>query len=144
MTENFLKYENSFTASMSDLWWDRVLNNSFGACIENFMDNRYTFKNGISIFVSETTMHSVYKYALQSQKPTLARYQALLDCLQFEKSHTGENVGNWLHEMHKGVRHKMDFIGSHVVDGAYNAGKYIEVIEWKTQGERPQNIVTAK
>ena len=31
-----------------------------------------------------------------------------------------------------------------MVDGAYSSGKYVEVIEWQTQGKRPQKIVTAK
>ena len=31
-----------------------------------------------------------------------------------------------------------------MVDGAYNPGKYVEVIVWQTQGELPQKIVTAK
>ena len=74
-------------------------------------------------------MKYVYKDALQSPKPTLARCQALLDFVHFEKYHTGENVGNWLHEIHKGFGCKPDFIGSQVVDGVYNAGKYAEVIE---------------
>ena len=29
-----------------------------------------------------------------------------------------------------------------MVDGAYNSGKSIEVLEWQTQGGRPQKIVT--
>ena len=48
-----------------------------------------------------------------------------------------------LHAIHKRVWYKPYFIGSHVVDGAYNAGKSVEVLEWQTQGERPHKIVTA-
>ena len=83
MTENFLEYDTSFIASRSDFWWDIVRKNYFGVCIENFMTNRYTFKNGHSIFVSDTTMKFVYKYVLRSPKPTLARCQALLGFLHF-------------------------------------------------------------
>ena len=43
------------------------------------MANRYTFNNELSLFISETTMDSVYKDALRSPKPTLACCQSLLD-----------------------------------------------------------------
>ena len=108
------------------------------------MANRYTFKNGISILVSDTIMESIYKYALLSPKSALAHCQALLDFVHSKKSHIGEKVGNWINAIQEGVRRKPYFIVVHVVDVAYNAGKYIEVLEWQTQGERLQKIVTAK
>ena len=61
MTEKFLKYETSFVASTSDFWWDIVRKKSFGARIGKFVANRHMFKNGLSIFVSDTTIKSVYK-----------------------------------------------------------------------------------
>ena len=61
MTEKFLKYETSFVASTSDFWWDIVCKKSFGARIGKFVANRHMFKNGLSIFVSDTTIKSVYK-----------------------------------------------------------------------------------
>ena len=64
MTENFLKYDTLFFASASDLLWDIVRKKSIGACVGTFVSNRYTFNNVISIFVSDTTMKSVYKYEL--------------------------------------------------------------------------------
>ena len=64
MTENFLKYETSFVSSTSDFCWDRARNKSFVECIENFMTNRYAFKNGLSIFLLDTAMKSVYRNAL--------------------------------------------------------------------------------
>ena len=64
MTENFLKYETSFIASTSEFWLYEVCNNTFDACIGTFMANRHTFNNGIFLFVSDTTMKSVYKDAL--------------------------------------------------------------------------------
>ena len=118
MTENFLKYKTSFVASMSNFWWDSCRKKQFGAFIGKFMSNRYTFKNGLSLFVLNTTMKTVYKDALRSPNPTVSRRQDLLDFVHFEKLHTGENVGNWLHEIHKLVGCKPDFIGSHVVGGA--------------------------
>ena len=30
-----------------------------------------------------------------------------------------------------------------MVDGAYNYGKYVDVLQWQTQGDLPQKIVTA-
>ena len=64
MTENFLKYETSFVASTSELWWDIVSKNSVVAYIGYFMANRYTFKNGGFLFFFDTTMKSIYKDAL--------------------------------------------------------------------------------
>ena len=144
MTENLLKYETSFVALTSDFWGDRVRKKSFGVCIGNFMDNRYKFKNRLSIFVLDTTMKFIYKDVLRYPNPTLSCCQALFDFIHFRKYHTEESFGNWLYAIHKGVGYKPDFIGSHVVDSAYNPGKYVDVLEWKTQGEHPQKIVTSK
>ena len=66
---------------------------------------------------------------IQSPKPTLAHFQALIDFVCFKKSYTGEKFGNLLHSIHKGVMYNPGFIGSHMVGGAYNSGKYVEVIE---------------
>ena len=128
MTENFLKYETSSVASTSIFWWVRVCKKCFGACIGNSMANIYTFNNGLSIFVSDTTINSVYKDALKYPNTTLARCKALLDFVHVEKSHTGDNIGNWLHAIHKGVGCKLAIIGSHVVNSAYNAGKSVKVL----------------
>lgn len=46
LKELYLLYTESFVASTSDFWWHPVMKQSFGACIANFMANRYSFKNG--------------------------------------------------------------------------------------------------
>ena len=58
LMELYLLYGESFVASTSDFWWDRVRNQSFGACILNFMAKRYTLLNGMSLFMSDTTLAS--------------------------------------------------------------------------------------
>ena len=61
-----------------------------------------------------------------------------------ECSHTGNNVGDWLHKTHASVGCEPSFIGTVVVDGASNAGKSVERLEFLTQDERPQKIVVEK
>ena len=107
------------------------------------MANRYTVNNCLSLFVLDTTMKSIYKDALRSPNPTLARGQALLDFVNLGKARTGDNVGNWIHAIQKGVGCNPVFVGIHIVDGAYNSGKYVKVLEWQTQGGIPQKIVTS-
>ena len=53
----------------------------------------------------------------------------------------GKIIGTWLEESHDNIGCKAEYIGSHVVDGASNAGKSVEVLEWNTRGERSQKIV---
>jgi len=61
-----------------------------------------------------------------------------------ECSHTGKNVGDWLHKTHASVGCEPSFIGTVVVDGASNAGKSVERLEILTQDERSQKIVVEK
>ena len=61
-----------------------------------------------------------------------------------ECSCTGNNVGDWLHKTHASVGCEPTFIGTVVVDGASNAGKYVERLEILNQDERPQKIVVEK
>ena len=75
---------------------------SFGACITNFMANKYRFKNGISLFMSDTTFSLMTEgevsEMLHSKVPTLDRCQALCDFVLFDLNHTGDEIGRWLED----------------------------------------------
>jgi len=76
--------------------------------------------------------------------PKLADVKIMEAILHLECSHTGENVGHWLHKTHLSVGCESSYIGTVVVDGASNAGKSVEILEIITQDERPQKIVVEK
>jgi len=137
---------NSFVASSSDFWDHPNWKKSFGAVMANFIANCYAFKNGQLLAISDTTLKKMKKSGdanklLMSTEPKEQRVQALLNFEHFDKPKTGENIGAWLEESHENVGCKAEYIGSHVVDGASNAGKSVEVLEWNTKGERSQKIV---
>ena len=59
ISEGYLNFNNSFVSSTSDFWWDKVKHQSYGACILNFMAKRYKFRNGRSVFVSDSTRKTI-------------------------------------------------------------------------------------
>eukprot|EP00956_Cyclotella_meneghiniana_P032568 scaffold90139_cov76-Cyclotella_meneghiniana.AAC.1 len=76
--------------------------------------------------------------------PIILRLQMLLDFICFELQKTGYNIGMWLELCHNNTSIKPDYIGSHVVDGAGNAGASAATLELVTADERSQKIVTDK
>ncbi len=50
-------------------------------------------------------------------------------------------IGDWLTNVHKMFVIKPEYIGSHTVDGAANAGKFVVVLEWNTNDGRSQKII---
>ena len=142
VTESFIEFGNSFVASTSDFWHHPVWKTSFGASVSNFMKNGYQFKNGLFLAVAQTTLPSVISGdLLRSEKGTLHRCQALLDFCMWTQPKTGELIGNWLEECHNAVGCKPGYITSHIVDGAANAAKSLQSLQWNTSKERPQKIV---
>ena len=111
MMELYLLYGESFVASISDFWWDRVRKQSFCACILNFMAKRYTLQNNMSLFMLDTTLASFssednrqgWMTVLGSLAPTLSNCQALGDMVLFDTEHSGAKVGSWLEDGHRGV-----------------------------------------
>jgi hypothetical protein len=81
---------------------------------------------------------------LASTVPEDHRLQALLNFEHFDKPKNGENIGAWLEDSHESVGCKAEYIGSHTVDGASNAGKSVRSLEWNTRGQRSQKIVATK
>jgi hypothetical protein len=53
----------------------------------------------------------------------------------------GHNIGVWLESCHRGIGCKPDYIGSHTVDGAGNAGASVTFLELNTSDERSQKII---
>ena len=152
MMELYLLYGESFVASTSDFWWDRVRKQSFGACILNFMAKRYTLLNGMSLFMSDTTLASFsskdhprgWTSVLRSPAPTLSRCQAIGDMVIFDTEHSGAEVGAWLDDAHRGVGCKPSYVGSHTVDGDSTAGKSVEILKWRTKDDRATQITSSK
>ena len=52
--------------------------------------------------------------------PTVDRSQALPNLKSWYITKTGDNIDQWLEEIHKVVGCKPEYIGSHIVDGASN------------------------
>jgi hypothetical protein len=63
-----------------------------------------------------------------------------LDFLCYTLNKTGHNIGVWLESCHRGIGCKPDYIGSHAVDGAGNAGASVMFLELNTSDERSQKI----
>ncbi len=76
--------------------------------------------------------------------PTIKRCQALLDFLQFDLPKIGQNIGVYLDNIYVDAGCTASYIGSHVIDGALNAGASVEVLEWQTNGDRSQKIIAGK
>lgn len=145
LSELYLKYTSSFVSSNSDFWWDPVRKTSFGAIVANFMAKQYHLNNGLCLFVSETTLKRTDdKAVFRNLDGKTSRCGALLDFLNFSASHTGENIGNWLHISHERHGCKPDYIGSHVVDGAANAGKAVGLMELMTRESRSSKLAADK
>lgn len=146
--EGFLKYRNSFIASTSDFWHDPMRKMSFGAAIANIMTNHYRFCNGLTLAVSQTTFEAMMRdkciQLISIMTPIILRLQMLLDFLCFVYEKTGYNIGIWLEENHRAIGIKPDYIGSHTVDGAGNAGASVATLELHTSEERSQKIVADK
>ena len=49
-----------------------------------------------------------------------------------------------LEDAHEAAGCKPSFIGSHTVDGAANAQKFVEVLKWVTKDERQLQITTSE
>jgi hypothetical protein len=131
----------SFVVSTSDFWAQLILKCSFGGCIANMMANQYYFCNGMFLAVSDTTMgmmngtpgsHGV----LLHRDPLIHCLQALLSFTHWDSVKLGQLIGDWLTNVCKMFGIKPDFISSHTVDRAANAGKSVEVLEWNTNDGR--------
>ena len=82
------------------------------------------------------------KSELEKMNGVRGRCQALLDFKHFTKLHTRENIGAWLNSIHLSVECKPAFIWGHTVYGANNSGKSVEPLEFMTEDDRPQKIMT--
>ena len=148
VTEAFLIFRHSFIASTSDFWHDPQRKKSFAACIANLMTKHYHFRNGLFLAVSDTTLAAMKKDKciglIKIMVPVISRLQMLLDFLCYMLKKTGYNIGMWLDGCHRSINAKPDYIGSHVVDGASNAGASVATLELVTADERSQKVVTDK
>ena len=119
---------NSFVASTSDFWHDPQRKMSFGASVGNIMTEHYDFKNGLCLAVSNTTKQKMIKDGtfadlVANSTSFMDRAQLLFDFSHFLEAKTGENVGHWLDNNHALLGCKPEYLGSHTVDGASNAGE---------------------
>jgi hypothetical protein len=87
--------------------------------------------------VSDTTMgmmngtldsHGV----LLHRDPLIHCLQALLSFTHWDSMKLGQLIGDWLTNVHKMFGIKPEYIGSHTVEVAANAGKSVAVLEWNT------------
>lgn len=132
LTEQFLKYLYSFVSSTSYFYWDSVHKASFGAYIANFMAKQYSIKIGISVFMSDSTLASPFgkwETILQSKAFKIKRCQSLLDFIFIDKDHTGEFAESWLNDANTCVYCEPPLIGSHTINGTFNAGKSVDVLQ---------------
>ena len=136
VTEGFIRFRSSFISSTSDFWHDPQRKKSFGACIANMMTNHYHFHSGLFLAVSDTTLAAMKKDKcidlIKVVAPNTDRLQMLLDFLCYNLQKTGYNIGMWLDACHRSINAKPDYIGSHVVDGASNAGASVATLELHT------------
>ena len=145
--EAYLLYHSGFVCSTSDFWWHPTKKLSFGACIASVMAKRYRFRNGLSLFCSDTTYASIKENTeilLSSDPvPTTGKCKLLLDFVGFDKKKDGSNVGEWLTDIHNAVKCKPSYVGSHVVDGAGDAGASVKEMKITMAGETPREMISA-
>ena len=146
--EAYLEYHSGFISSTSDFWWNPVTKASYGACIASMMANRYLMANGMSLYVSSTTLESI-KGDLNildsvSPVPKLTRGKILLDFVNFDDKKSGVNVGTWLSDIHGDLSIKPSYMGTHVVDGAADANSSVKELTVTLAGDSPREMTTAK
>ncbi len=95
--------DEAIVSSNSDFWTDKVTKKSYGACVGNLMARRYTFTDGLALFMSNSTQKSIKREDLKFKTGNLDRCAALIDFLHFPQAHTGENIGQWLTKIHIGM-----------------------------------------
>ena len=96
--------------------------------------------------MSDSTLASFsgkWETMLQSKSFKIKRCQSLLDFILFDKDHTGDFFGLWLNDAHARVYCEPSWIGSHTVDGAANADKSVNVIQWNISDERATRIISS-
>ena len=108
------------------------------------MASSYPLHDGRRVFVSNTTMKNADSSQFCSQYLNIGRCQALLSFTLFDVEHTGANIGQWIEDVHSKVKCVPNFIGSHTVDGAANAGLAVEELKWNTGDQRATKIVSSK
>jgi hypothetical protein len=146
MTESFIKFGHSFVASTSVFWDHPVWKSSFCACVGNFITNGYQMQNGMFLAMLQTTLPqanslSVISGASLSGGCLLHRCQALLDFCAWNNIKSGDQIGCWLEKSRKAVGCKPNYISLHIVDGAANAGKSVQILQWNMDNEHSQKIV---
>ena len=115
---------------------------SFGASIANFVAHRYEFLDGHCLFISHATQKTMDKSELANMNDVRDWFQALLDFKLFTKLHTRENFGDWLNSIRLSAGCKPALIRGHTIDGDKNSGKSVEQLDFMTEDDRPQNIMT--
>ena len=63
---------------------------------------------------------------LRCATTTVNKSQALTEFKNWDITKTGENIGHWLEDIHKGVGCKPEYISSQNFDGSSNAGASID------------------
>lgn len=80
----------------------------------------------------------------RSKLALIARCQALLDLVLFDRPHTGQEIGSWLYDVHKRSGCEPYMQGSQTVDGDATAGASIGELCWKSTDERSELVVADK
>ena len=135
-----MKYRSSYVHSNSDFWWDSIRKAAFAACVANVMLNMYRKTNGTLVAISDATLKTMNREELVTTTPTIDKCPLLLDFCCFDVPKTGRNIGMWLDNTHERHGIKPDHLGSHIVDGAANAGKSVRCLELTTSNERSQKM----
>ena len=136
-----MRYNNSFVASTSDFWQEGCRNINYAGSVGNFMGPTYTFRNGLTLAVSDCTMEEMKREGrttdlLKNSTPVIRKVSAIVDFKAWYEEKTGAKIGVWLGESHAQVGIKADHIGSHTVDGASNAGSSVRNLQWNTSNSR--------
>ena len=114
---------------------------NFAVVVANFMAEHYEFKNCLYLAMITVTYDDMVWSGdagrlLASHKPIRKRCSALMDFKHFILAKTGLNIGYWLDDTHRfQLAAKPDYLGTHIVDGAANAGKSVRCLEWNTKGD---------
>lgn len=145
--DNILWLGGQFASSNSDFYQCPERREAYGCIVSNMCCNRYIFKDGRKLFVSEQSLQEGAADQLSIKDGSLEALEVVISFKKFDGAKSGIGVGKWLYDehLHKGLKPK--YMIYHSTDGASNAvasvNHYQVLAEMNTNTEIQHNTCLA-
>ena len=136
VVDNAIWLGENWASSNSDFYFDSTRRESFGCIVSNFMSKRYKFKEGRSLFVSESTLKEGAFKEVHENTFVLDDLEFIVAFEKFSEAKTGEAIGQWMVEAHMAQGLRPNYVFHHSTDAAANAIKSMEEYAERTLDQR--------